>query len=125
MTALNETQKTDVRRFCGYGAIGSVVDQGGYRFFLPEGDLEFRINNLTVSETVLITASLVRLNSLEAAFYAVSDNLTVASAGPFTRNAAELKERNNLYRAARLDLCAMLELPPGPGLRGGGIRVVA
>ena len=54
-----DSEKTDIRRFCGYPAYGAT--QSGFqswRFFQAYGLLEFRLNNLSVAEVAVVTPEL-------------------------------------------------------------------
>ena len=53
--SLTDTEKTDVRRFCGYPAYGAgAAGFQNWRFYQAYGLLEFRINNLADAELTAI-----------------------------------------------------------------------
>lgn len=87
MTTLTDSERVDIRRFCGYPAYGS--GQGGvqsWRYFQAYGLLEFRVNNLALAEETIIRRYLATLTSLELAVPAASDNLDTDQAATWSRN---------------------------------------
>jgi hypothetical protein len=61
---------------------------------------------------------------MEAAIPGTSDNLDTDQAAVWTHNKSELRDRMNLYRTWRIELCNVLGLAPGPYLSpaGSGMR---
>lgn len=123
--SLTDAQLVDCRRYCGYGNFGqTVTPASGYRFMTHYGVLEYRMANLTDSETAVASAMLTNLNGLETALWGSSDNLDTAAAAVWTHNKNEVADRRGLYRMARTDLCNFFGVPPGPGLGSPGAMVV-
>jgi len=122
---LSDSQKTDVRRFCGYPAYGaSPAGNIGWRFYTAYGLLEYRMNNLSVSEIAVVTNYLAVLNQLEIAIPGASSNLDTEQTIGWTHNSAELADRFQLFDNWRRRLCAFLGLVPGEGLADVGIGFV-
>ena len=97
--AFTDAEKTDIRRFCGYGAYGGGTPNpaSGYRFSTQYGILEYKMNNLSVSEEVVVrTTYLVNLATLETAIFGISANLDTAQAAVWTHNKNEQRDRENL-----------------------------
>lgn len=118
--AFTNKDKTDVRRFMGYPPIGT----DGGRIFLgaivnEPGLLEHRLQYLTPEEIDVLEGYLKQLRELEAAIPAAAANLDALAMGPLTGNRYEVAQRMSLFDEWRRRLCAFLDMPPGPGLRGG------
>ena len=78
---LTDAQKVDIRRFCGYPAYGaSPAGNIGWRFFEAYGTLEYRMNNLSTDEIIVLLNFLNTLYALEAAVPSASGNLDTESA---------------------------------------------
>lgn len=124
--ALTDAQKTDVRRFCGFGMFGSTANPNfGYRYLTQYGALEFRMNNMTPAEEAVVTTTyLANLSTLEAAIPAMSANVGNAKAGVWERNKNEYRDRKALFNGFRRELCAFLGIEPGPGLSNSGLTLV-
>lgn len=125
--AFTDSQKTDIRRYCGYPVYGAQPVQAfGVRFTTHYGSLEFKLNNLQLSEETVITATyLANLATLEAAIVSASANLDTDVAAVWTHNKNEVRDRERLFNSWRTRLCQFLGVPPGPGMDGnGGIRIV-
>ena len=96
-----------VRRYCGYGppsaftpdVIGAVVTA------LPQDYVD-----------VVRTTFLANLYLLESDIPATRGKLSIDTAAVFKRNAAEVFEREGLFRDLRLRLCATLGIDSGPYL---------
>jgi len=124
-TAFTDAQKTDIRRYCGYPAYGAgPAAFQGWRFFQAYGLLEFRMNNLSAAEIVVVTNYLSTLATLECAVTEASSRLDTSEAAVWTRNPYEVRERAALFDDWRRRLCAFLGLPPGPGLGDGSLALV-
>lgn len=128
--ALTNQERVDVRRFAGYGMFGNAQNlAGGYRYFTAYGTLEFKLSNLSNEEentirSIYLTAS-VSLYTLEAAVYGSTSNLDTDKAAVWVHNKNEVRDRADLFRRMRLDLCAFIGIEPGPSLEAsGGIRLV-
>ena len=114
---LTDTEKTDIRRFMGYGSVGISSYQNAMFFTIFWENLEFKMTTITDSECVVVRNYLASLNSLETALLSASGNLDTASAGPWVHNAKEISDRNTLFMMRRRELCGFFVLPPGPALR--------
>lgn len=125
---LTDAQRTDARRFCGYGAYGAgAYGSMGWRFYQTYGALEYRLGNLSDAELAVIGNMLATCNALERALVSSSDNLDTGEAASWTHNPDEVKDRQNLLEMWQRRLCAFLGVPPGPGLsqsRGSLMLVV-
>ena len=125
MTTLTETERVDVRRFCGYPAYGATPSgMQSWRYFQVYGLLEFRVNNLALTEEVIVRRYLATLTSLELAVPAASDNLDTDQAATWRRNNAELTDRVRLLDDWRRRLCGFIGIPPGPALSNGATVLV-
>ena len=120
-----DAERTDVRRFCGYpvyGAAGAAIQS--WRFFQVYGLLEFRMNNLSEPEMVVVRRYLGTLRSLELAVPRSSENLDTDQAAIWTRNRDEMRDRARLLDGWCRRLCGFFGVPPGPAMAGGGIALV-
>ena len=115
--AFSESEKTDIRRFCGYPAYGSTATGfGNWRFFQAYGLLEFRMNNLSAEEETIVRRHLGTLTVLEHAVPRSGDNLDTDQAAIWTRNKDELRDRTRLLQDWQHRLCGFFGVPPGPAL---------
>ena len=120
-------EKTDIRRFCGYGlyGTGTPTPASGYRFSAHYGLLEYKLNTLGAEEeSVVRTTYLANLATLETAIVGASANLDTAEAAGWKHNPNEVRDRRALYNGWRREFCAFLGLPPGPGLGDGSTSLV-
>jgi hypothetical protein len=124
--AFTDAEKTDIRRFCGFPVYGGQPVQAfGWRFMQWYGTLEFRLNNLQVSEeSVIRDTYLANLYRLETAIMGASDNLDTDEAAVWKRNKNEVSDRFILFDAWRRRFCGYLGIPPGPGLENAGLKIV-
>ncbi|GBR31646.1 hypothetical protein AA0488_2340 [Kozakia baliensis NRIC 0488] len=124
-TPLSEAEKTDLRRFCGYPAIGSVASgENSWRFFQKFGAFEWRLNNLSASEYAKARVYLVQLSPLEDAVLGASNNLDTDQAAVWKRNPHEVADRVRLFDLWRKRLCGFLGVSPGPDLCDGNRIVI-
>lgn len=123
--AFLDSEKTDIRRYCGFPAYGAG-NSGfqGWRFYQVYGLMEYRLNFLSGSEEAVVRQYLAALSQLEAAVPAAAGNLDTEQAAVWTRNPNEMRERTRLFDDWRRRLCGFLGIPPGPALGDGGVRVV-
>jgi len=122
---MTDAEKTDARRFCGYPAYGAApVGFQTWRFYQAYGLLEFRLNNLSDSETNVIRRYLGTLTMLEIAIPRSADNLDTDAAAVWTRNRDEPRDRTRLFDDWRRRLCGFLGIPPGPAMADSGISLV-
>ncbi len=114
---LLDTEKTDVRRFCGYPAYGAgQAGDMGWRFYQAYGAMEYRMNNLSPAEETVVRQHLATLRGFEVAIPEAAGNLDTESAAVWTRNPSEVRDRQRLERDWGRRLCAFLGIPPGAGL---------
>jgi hypothetical protein len=120
-----DSEKTDIRRFCGYPAYGAgPAGFQSWRFFQAYGLLEYRLNNLSPAEEVVVRNYLATLYPLESAIPQAAGNLDTEQAAVWTRNAAEVRDRQALFDDWRRRLCGFLGVPAGPALANGGVALV-
>jgi hypothetical protein len=119
--AFINSEKVDIRRFCGFPAYG-VGPAGfqGWRFWQAYGLLEFRLNNMAPEEEVVTRNYLTTLNTLETAIPNTGANLDTAKAAVWEHNPNEQADRERLFLSWRKKLCGFLGVPPGPELTDGG-----
>lgn len=119
--SFTDAEKTDIRRFCGYAAYGSSANSNtGYRFMTQYGALEFKLNNLSVAEEVVVrTTYLANLATLETAIVGASANLDTAQASVWYHNKDEVSDRTGLFNQWRKRLCGFLGIGSGPDLETG------
>jgi len=120
---LDDTDKTDLRRFMGFPIFGDTLSPGfGYRYTQQYLLVEYRFNNLSDAEiTVLQNNFLPNLRQLEQDIYGVRDNSDTSQAAVWYRNKLELAERVNNYNWWRQQLCNFFGIksiyPPGSSVR--------
>ncbi len=120
-----DSEKTDIRRFCGYPAYGAAnTGMQSWRFFQAYGLLEFRMNNLSDAEAAVVRRYLGTLTVLEFAVPHSGDNLDTDQASVWTRNRDELRDRTRLFDDWRRRLCGFFGVPPGPAMTDPGMSLV-
>ena len=120
-----DSEKADIRRFCGYPAYGAGASGfQNWRFFQVYGLLEYRMNNLADTEAAVVRRYLGTLTVLEYAVPRAGDNLDTDQAAVWTRNRDELRDRTRLFDDWRRRLCGFFGIPPGPALTSSGITIV-
>lgn len=127
--SFNDAEKTDIRRFAGYGLAGGgqPLPASGYRFSTAYGVLEYKMNTLGAAEETVARTFLVNLTALESDIMGstgVRTNLDTAVAAVWTHNKNELRDRANLFNSVRRQFCGFLGIPTGPELGAGGISIV-
>lgn len=125
--AFTDAEKTDVRRFSGYGAFGGgqPTPASGYRFSTQYGVLEYKLNTLGASEEAVVrTTYLTNLYTLETAIFGTGANLDTDVAAVWTHNKNEYRDRKALFNGVRREFCAFLGISPGPGLGNSGLTLV-
>ena len=128
--AFTDAEKTDIRRFCGYGAYGGAqpFPASGYRFSTQYGVLEYKMQTLNPSEEAVVrTTYLTNLATLETDIIGatgVRSNLDTEAAAVWTHNSNELRDRRALFNLTRREFCNFLGIEPGPGLKSGGLTMV-
>lgn len=122
---LTDSEKTDVRRFCGYPAYGAgVAGFDGWRFYQVYGLLEYRMTNLSCEEESVVRRYLAQLRGLDLAVPRSAESLDTDQAAVWTRNRSEPEDRLRLLDSWRRRLCGFFGVPPGPALGDGGIRIL-
>ncbi len=120
-----DTERTDLRRHCGYPAYG--LGNGGFsnwRFYQAYGQLEYRLQRLSGAEETVARTYLSTLATLERAVTDAGAMLDTDTAAAWTRNTREVTERTRLFDDWRRRLCGFLGIPAGPVLGDGGTRIV-
>ena len=143
---LSLLQKADVRRHLGFGPVGTNTAASGgsfigYRFFVTQGLLEYRLNNLSIDEETILLGSgdsehpanpnyldpdsqtvvdgyLAICNILEGKIATATDNLDTVRAGEWHARQDEVQARDNLYRYWCTKMAQYLYLPQGKPLGG-------
>jgi hypothetical protein len=122
--SFTDSQKTDIRRHCGYPAVGTGADGfQNWRFYQAYGLLEYRLLRMSGSEEAVVEGYLATLALLEVAIPNASTTLDTAKAAVWERNPAELAERSRLFDDWRRRLCGFIGIPPGPALATSGSSV--
>lgn len=108
-----ESEKVEIRKFCGYPLKGnSNTTVFGWRFMVWWGALEFRLNNLSIEEEGEIkNLYLPQLRLMQSDLYASYDDLDTNKAAVWDRNPKEISDKRKLYLLARKDLCEFLGVP--------------
>lgn len=114
-TPFTDGEKTDIRRFCGFGVYGSN-NEGfwGFRFFTKWEMLEYYMNNLQPSEYQTARGILAQCYTLENAIPAATQNLDTDKAAVWTHNKNEIEDRVKLLRWQCAYLGNFLTMPTGP-----------
>jgi hypothetical protein len=113
-----QVQLLQIRDLCGFEARGS----GTVVFPAPWVQvqylaLEWRLQNLSQEEGEYVLSQYVTpLLALQQAIPTAGATLNIGVAGPYVRNANEMKERKALYTTWRKQLCAFLGILPGLGV---------
>jgi hypothetical protein len=125
LNALTDSERVDVRRFCGYPAYGAAPNgTQSWRYFQTYGQFEFRLTNLSDPEIVIVRRYLGTLATLEVAIPAASENLDTDQASIWKRNKDELTDRTRLFDEWRRRLCGFIGVPPGAGLSSGAAVLI-
>jgi hypothetical protein len=96
----------------------------GWRFFTAYGALEYRMNNLSPDEQVVVLNYIATLNQLESAVPMATENLDSDGAASWQHNRYEVADRLRLLDGWRRRLCAFMGIPPGEGLGLAGVTWV-
>ena len=125
MTPLSDSEKTDIRRHCGYPTAAAAGTGGQTWFYYQQyGLLETRMNTLADTELTIIRRYLATLTNLEMAVPRAGDSLDTDQAAVWTRNRSEAQDRLALFDEWRRRLCAFLGLKPGPYFPGKSTQVI-
>jgi len=115
---LDDAEKAEIRRFCGYAALGDVASgESSWRFFQGAGTLEWRLNTLSEAERRRVRYFLQTLAQMERAIHGASESLDIETISVWTRNRREVPERVKLLEWWRCRLCGFLGVAPGPDLK--------
>lgn len=101
--ALTDAQKDDVRRHVSYPVYGNGITASppsfGYRYYEWYLILEYRMDNLSTNQEILLTTIYVaQCNTAFNAIITSSDNLDTARAAVWDHNKYEVRDRFNLYK---------------------------
>ena len=120
--AFSDQQLADIRRYCGYPAIGDGNVVFPYPWVMRQYlALEYRLQHLSQTEgATLVSQYLAPLAAIEQSLGAVWENLDTAQAAAWTHNANEQHDKVAAFTYWRRRLCAFLDVPPGPELDQGG-----
>jgi len=122
---IDESDKVDIRRFCGYPAYGAgPAGFQGWRFFQAYGLLEYRLNNMDPTEVTVVQTYLGNLRTLEQAVPAAGNNLDTDKAAVWTHNKNEVADRLALFDGWRRRLCVFIGVPAGPARADRQVRLV-
>lgn len=104
--SLTDTEKTEIRKHCGYPAYGSEAEGSqGWRFHQAYGLMEYRMIRMSGAEEAVARQYLAKLAVLvERIDGGDRSKATVA-----------------LYEDWRRRLCGFLGIPPGPALQRAGV----
>ena len=120
-------QVTDIRRFCGYPPLGPGNPVYPYPWILKIYQaFEYLIQNMSQERGAVVVTQLANLDTLESAIMGASSNLDTDTAGPWTHNKNEVKDRWAMFELKRKYLCTIVGCEPGPLLmnQGNSMRLV-
>lgn len=114
---LLDSERTELRRFCGYPAFGAGASGfQSWRFFSAYGVLEYRLSNLSNNEVAVARTYIGQLQALELGVIGSAANLDTEQAAAWHRNVNETTDRTRLFQDWRRRLAAFIGVPPGPDL---------
>jgi hypothetical protein len=105
---LTSAETVAVRRYCGYGPPSAALQPDPVVVALAALTQDY----IDVVRSTFLT----NLYLLEADIPATRAKLSINEAAVFKRNAAEVREREGIYRDLRLRLCGTLGISSGPFL---------
>ena len=118
-----DAQTVDIRRFCGYPALGDGNLVFPYPWIMKQYlALEYKLNGHVSQDegAIVVNVYLANLNVLEPAIVSATANLSTDQAATWRHNKNEVRDREALFTSWRRRLCAFLGIPPGPEMQGGG-----
>jgi hypothetical protein len=128
LQVFTSAQLVDIRRFCGYPAMGDGNVVFPYPWIMRQYlALEYRLQHMTTDEgSVVINTYLTNLYTLESAVPGAGANLDTDEAAVWKHNKNEVRDRLSLFDSWRRRLCQFLGVPPGPEMSqsGGNITLV-
>jgi hypothetical protein len=113
---LTAAEKTDVRRFVGFGVTGA------HDYLEPETQttstaLDTVLNTLSGDQSAVVrTRYLARLVVLEDDLFDAREDLDTNKAAVWERNTSELLEKEQLFTQMRYRLAQFVGILPGPGI---------
>lgn len=118
--SFTSAQLVDIRRFCGYPAIGDGNVLFPFPWIMRQYQaLEYRLQHMSTDEgNVVVNTYLTNLYTLESAIPGAGANLDTDQAAVWKHNANEQRDRERLFSSWRRKLCAFMGIPPGPYLSG-------
>ena len=121
-----DAQLVDIRRFCGYPALGDGNVVFPYPWMVKKYlALEYRLQHISASEgAVVVNTYLTNLYTLESAIPSTSANLDTDQAAVWTHNKNEQIDRDRLFDSWRARLCNFLGVPKGPNFGGSSNALV-
>ncbi len=122
LQVFTSAQLVDIRRFCGYPAMGDGNVVFPYPWIMRHYlALEYRLQHMTIDEgAVVINTYLTNLYTLENAVPGAGANLDTDEAAVWKHNKREVRDRMNLFDSWRRRLCQFLGIPPGPEMSPAG-----
>jgi hypothetical protein len=116
-TPFTDTETSQIRYYAGYGTTAGF----GYTYSgTPVPTLDYICSQMIDAEIVVVrTNFLTILVGLESAIDGAGTNLDTDSASVWTHNKNEVADRADLYDRKRRNLCAFLNVVPGPGINDG------
>lgn len=128
LIVFTDEQLVDIRRFCGYPALGDGNVVFPYPWIMQTYlALEYRLQHMSTHEgNVIIRTYLAPLRELESDIPKSGRNLDTDQAAVWKHNKNEVRDRMNLFDGWRRRLCGHLGVPPGPqfGDSGGSVSLV-
>ena len=126
--AFTDAQLVDIRRFCGYPALGDGNTVFPYPWIMKQYlALEYRLQHISTDEgSVVVNTYLTNLYTLETAIVGAGANLDTDQAAVWKHNKNEVRDRMALFDSWRRRLCQFLGVPPGPEMAAssGSIALV-
>jgi hypothetical protein len=124
LAVVDEDTKVDLRRYLGYPAYGyGTTGFWEMGFFLWQyGQLELRMNSLTVSEFDRVTYLLTNIQQIEDDLFGMRTAMIVDEAAVFHRNMDEPADRHTEYAWWLRHLLTFMGVKPGPNFEGGRIH---
>ena len=117
MTALSDSERTAVRRFCGYPIRAAGTSGIQFVGHSPSaGALESRLTLLTEPEIAVVRRYLATLTALELAIPRSSENLDTDQAAVWKHNVNEVRDRIELFDDWRRRLSNFLGVPFGSAI---------
>ncbi len=122
LSTFTSAQLVDIRRFCGYPAMGDGNVVFPYPWIMRQYlALEYRMQHMTTDEgNVVVNTYLTNLYTLESAVPGSGANLDTDEAAVWKHNKNEVRDRLALFDSWRRRLCQFMGVPPGPEMSQSG-----